>query len=63
MIQNLGAFVVLSAIVICTPGPDTALIIRNTLSAGRRGGLATAVGIVSGIASGHWRRALGSRRS
>lgn len=50
MIQNLGAFLVLSVVVICTPGPDTALIIRNTLSAGRRGGMATAVGIVSGIA-------------
>jgi RhtB (resistance to homoserine/threonine) family protein len=50
VIQNLGAFLVLSAVVICTPGPDTALIIRNTLAAGRRGGMATAVGIVSGIA-------------
>lgn len=50
MIQNLGAFLALSVIVICTPGPDTALIIRNTLSAGRRGGMATAVGIIGGIA-------------
>lgn len=50
MIQNLGAFLVLSAVVICTPGPDTALIVRNTLAAGRRAGLATAVGIVAGIA-------------
>lgn len=49
MIQNFGAFLVLSAVVICTPGPDTALIIRNTLAAGRRGGMATAAGIVGGI--------------
>ena len=32
MFQNLGAFVAVSVVVICTPGPDTALIIRNTLS-------------------------------
>ena len=50
MIQNLGAFVVLAVVVVCTPGPDTALIIRNTLSGGRAAGLATAVGIVGGIA-------------
>ncbi|HET9437235.1 MAG TPA: LysE family translocator [Gaiellaceae bacterium] len=49
MIQNLGAFLLLSAVVICTPGPDTALIIRNTLAAGRRAGVATAVGIIGGI--------------
>jgi threonine/homoserine/homoserine lactone efflux protein len=49
VIPNLGAFLVLSAVVICTPGPDTALIIRNTLAAGRRSGIATAAGIVSGI--------------
>ena len=48
--QNLGAFVAVSVVVICTPGPDTALIIRNTLSGGRRGGIATATGIIGGIA-------------
>jgi RhtB (resistance to homoserine/threonine) family protein len=48
--QNLPAFVALSAVVICVPGPDTALIIRNTLSGGRRSGIASAVGIVCGIA-------------
>ncbi len=50
MFQNLGAFVAVSVVVICTPGPDTALIIRNTLSGGRRGGIATATGIIGGIA-------------
>jgi threonine/homoserine/homoserine lactone efflux protein len=48
--QNLGAFVAVSVVVICTPGPDTALIIRNTLSGGRRGGIATATGIIGGTA-------------
>lgn len=50
MFQNLGAFLAVSLVVICTPGPDTALIIRNTLAGGRRGGIATAIGITAGIA-------------
>ena len=33
-----------------TPGPDTALTIRNTLMGGRRAGVLTAMGIVSGLA-------------
>jgi threonine/homoserine/homoserine lactone efflux protein len=36
--------------VIVTPGPDTALTIRNTLFGGRRGGVATAFGVVTGQA-------------
>jgi threonine/homoserine/homoserine lactone efflux protein len=43
------AFVALSFVVIVTPGPDTALIVRNTLFGGRRNGVWTAAGIVSGI--------------
>ena len=35
---------------IVTPGQDTALTIRNTLAGGRRGGLATAVGVSAGQA-------------
>jgi threonine/homoserine/homoserine lactone efflux protein len=50
MFQDLGAFVLVAIVVICTPGPDTALIIRNTLAGGRRAGLGTALGIVCGIA-------------
>lgn len=50
MFQNLAAFVAVSAVVICVPGPDTALIVRNTLTGGRRSGIATAGGIVCGIA-------------
>lgn len=47
---NLGAFLVVAAIVIATPGPDTALIIGNTLAAGRRGGMMTAIGVCAGQA-------------
>jgi threonine/homoserine/homoserine lactone efflux protein len=42
------AFVALSAVVICTPGPDTALTVHNTLVGGRTGGVWTAAGVASG---------------
>jgi threonine/homoserine/homoserine lactone efflux protein len=37
-----------SAIVIVTPGQDTALTIRNTLGGGRRDGVLTAAGVATG---------------
>jgi threonine/homoserine/homoserine lactone efflux protein len=43
-------FILLAAAVICTPGPDTALTIRNTLLGGRANGLRTAVGVACGQA-------------
>ena len=42
------AFLGVCALVICTPGPDTALTIRNSIIGGRRGGLLTAGGIAAG---------------
>jgi threonine/homoserine/homoserine lactone efflux protein len=36
--------------VICTPGQDTALTIRNVLTGGRRSGIATAAGVALGQA-------------
>jgi threonine/homoserine/homoserine lactone efflux protein len=50
MVETLLAFVAVSAIVICTPGQDTALTIRNTLAGGRRSGIATAGGVALGQA-------------
>jgi threonine/homoserine/homoserine lactone efflux protein len=50
MISSFLAFLGVSALVIVTPGPDTALTIRNTLLGGRRSGVFTALGIVSGQA-------------
>jgi threonine/homoserine/homoserine lactone efflux protein len=47
---ELAAFLGISALVICTPGQDTALTIRNTLVGSRRGGLLTALGVSSGQA-------------
>jgi threonine/homoserine/homoserine lactone efflux protein len=48
MLDSLLAFVAVSAVVICTPGQDTALTIRNTLTGGRRTGVATAGGVALG---------------
>jgi len=45
MSGQLLAFVGVSLVVIATPGPDTALTIRNTLLGGRRRGVLTAVGV------------------
>jgi threonine/homoserine/homoserine lactone efflux protein len=42
------AFLGISIIVIATPGPDTAMVIRNTLLGGRIGGALTALGISVG---------------
>jgi threonine/homoserine/homoserine lactone efflux protein len=43
-------FLSISLLVIVTPGPDTALTVRNALLGGRRGGIFTALGVVLGQA-------------
>jgi threonine/homoserine/homoserine lactone efflux protein len=45
---QVAAFLGVSLLVIVTPGQDTALTIRSTLAGGRRGGVFTALGVVSG---------------
>jgi threonine/homoserine/homoserine lactone efflux protein len=45
------AFLGVAAVVIVTPGQDTALTIRNTLTGGRNGGVWTAVGVAFGQAT------------
>ncbi|TML46474.1 MAG: LysE family translocator [Actinobacteria bacterium] len=47
---HFWAFVGVSAVVIVTPGQDTALTIRNTLLGGRRSGMLTAAGVSGGQA-------------
>jgi threonine/homoserine/homoserine lactone efflux protein len=47
MWSTLLAFVAVSAVVICTPGPDTALTVRNALVGGGRHGVFTAAGVAS----------------
>jgi threonine/homoserine/homoserine lactone efflux protein len=46
----LWAFVGVAALVIVTPGPDTALTVRNALLGGRAAGMATAGGVALGLA-------------
>jgi threonine/homoserine/homoserine lactone efflux protein len=46
----LWAFVGVAALVIVTPGPDTALTVRNVLLGGRGCGVATAAGVTIGLA-------------
>jgi threonine/homoserine/homoserine lactone efflux protein len=45
---RLVAWVALSALLIATPGPDTALIIRNALAAGPRASTMSALGVAVG---------------
>src|SRR4029079_13825018 len=49
--RELAAFVGVSALVIVTPGQDTALTIRNTLLGGRAAGVFTALGVAAGQAT------------
>jgi threonine/homoserine/homoserine lactone efflux protein len=48
VLDGLVAFVAVSAVVICTPGQDTAVTVRSTLAGGRRAGVAAAGGITAG---------------
>jgi threonine/homoserine/homoserine lactone efflux protein len=50
VLTHAFAFLGVSALVIVTPGQDTALTIRNTLFGGRRAGVLTAAGVASGQA-------------
>jgi threonine/homoserine/homoserine lactone efflux protein len=47
--EALLAFAGVAAVVIVTPGPDTALTVRNALLGGRRCGIATGLGVALGL--------------
>jgi threonine/homoserine/homoserine lactone efflux protein len=49
-VSQVLAFLGVAVLVIVTPGPDTAVTIRGTLLGGRRAGMLTAFGVVSGQA-------------
>jgi threonine/homoserine/homoserine lactone efflux protein len=51
VLGQLLAFLGVAAVVICVPGPDTALTVRNALAGGRRPGGATAAGVATGQAA------------
>ena len=50
MFATLGPFLAISLVVIVSPGPDTALVLRNSLWGNRRSGAATALGVGTGLA-------------
>jgi threonine/homoserine/homoserine lactone efflux protein len=50
VVAHIVAFVGVAAVVIVTPGPDTALTVNNTLVGGRRSGVLTAAGVSAGQA-------------
>jgi RhtB (resistance to homoserine/threonine) family protein len=49
MDANLPAFAGVAALLIITPGPDTALVTKNALLHGRRAALGTALGVNAGL--------------
>jgi threonine/homoserine/homoserine lactone efflux protein len=50
VVAHIVAFLGVATVVIVTPGPDTALTVRNTLLGGKRSGVLTAVGVSAGQA-------------
>jgi threonine/homoserine/homoserine lactone efflux protein len=44
----MTAFLTVAVVLIVAPGPDFALTVRNTIARGRRAGVLTGVGVVSG---------------
>jgi threonine/homoserine/homoserine lactone efflux protein len=49
MDDRLLAFAVVATLLTVTPGPDMALITRNTLASGTRAGLSTSAGVLLGL--------------
>jgi len=49
MLTALLAFVPAAALLVVAPGPDTLLVLRNSARGGRRAGLTTAAGTVTGL--------------
>src|SRR5437764_5544104 len=45
----IAAFTAAAALLVIAPGPDTLLVLRNTVRRGRRAGFATAAGTVTGL--------------
>ena len=46
---ELLPFLAISILIILIPGPDTAVVTKNALLAGRRGGLLSSVGVAAGL--------------
>lgn len=50
MITSVPAFAGMAMLITMAPGPDTLLVVRTSMTQGRQGGLAAALGILTGCA-------------
>lgn len=57
--MDFAGFLAVAVVVVVTPGPDMALVLRNTLAGGRIAGLATSAGTCSGLVVHAFAAALG----
>jgi threonine/homoserine/homoserine lactone efflux protein len=49
MLTAIAGFTAAATLLVIAPGPDSLLVLRNTISGGRRAGLATAAGTLTGL--------------
>ena len=49
--DNLIAFSIVAAALVASPGPDSILILKNTIASGRLPGIATVIGVQAGISA------------
>jgi threonine/homoserine/homoserine lactone efflux protein len=47
--RDVAAFAAVAALIVVVPGPDMALVLRNGVAYGRRGAVATALGVNTGL--------------
>jgi threonine/homoserine/homoserine lactone efflux protein len=47
--QNAGAFLLLTVLIVLAPGPDTAIVTKNALQHGRASAIRTSFGVVTGL--------------
>ena len=57
--MDVAGFLAVALVIVVTPGPDMALVLRNTLEGGRIAGLATSAGTCSGLLVHAFAAALG----
>lgn len=49
MMENIGVFLLMSLLLILVPGPDSGLVIQNSIVHGKKAGMKTVIGSVSGL--------------
>lgn len=47
--ENIGVFLLMSLLLILVPGPDSGLVIQNSIVHGKKAGMKTVIGSVSGL--------------